>query len=261
MSSCSAKLRIYLRLKGLAWESHEVDLARAQNISEWYLGINPRGLVPTLVDDGDVHIESNDILLHLERKFPSPSLIRDQNEGAIAAMLKHEDDLHLDLRSLSMRYVFNPPGPPKSDAVLETYRRAGAGTVQGVEDANKQREIEYWTDYAINGVTDETVRRSVGKFREAFEDIENRLDGAQFLLGDNLSLLDIAWFIYVNRLTLAGYPLARLHPRLSAWFDRLAAMPEFAPETGLPPPLMAHVLATRDRNRAAGLTLEQVAGI
>jgi glutathione S-transferase len=160
-----------------------------------------------------------------------------------------------------MRYVFSPPGPPKSEAVLETYRRAGAGTVRGVEDANKRREIEYWTRYASEGVTDDSVRISVGKFREAFEEIENRLARAPFLLGDSLSLLDIAWFIYVNRLAAAGYPFARLHPGLSAWFDRLAARPEFAPEAGLPPFLQAHVAATRERHRAAAATLEAVTGI
>jgi len=28
--------------------------------------------VPVLVDDGDVHIESNDIISYLEKKFPEP---------------------------------------------------------------------------------------------------------------------------------------------------------------------------------------------
>jgi glutathione S-transferase len=35
------------------------------------MGINPRGLVPCLVHDGEVHIESNDIILYLERAFPA----------------------------------------------------------------------------------------------------------------------------------------------------------------------------------------------
>jgi glutathione S-transferase len=51
-------------------------------------------------------------------------------------------------------------------------------------------------------------------------------------LGEALSVLDIAWLIYQNRLTLAGYPFARLHPHVKAWADRLGAMPEFAKEIG-----------------------------
>ena len=44
LSSCSQKLRIFLNVKGLRWESHIVDLASNANLSEWFLGINPRGL-------------------------------------------------------------------------------------------------------------------------------------------------------------------------------------------------------------------------
>lgn len=65
-SSCSQKLRIFLSLKGAEWESHPIDLMTNENLSEWFLGINPRGLVPVLVHDGAVHIESNDILTYLE---------------------------------------------------------------------------------------------------------------------------------------------------------------------------------------------------
>ncbi len=60
-SSCSQKLRIFLNLKGIEWESHLVDLFTGENFRAWFLGINPRGLVPVLVHDGMVHIESNDI--------------------------------------------------------------------------------------------------------------------------------------------------------------------------------------------------------
>ena len=52
LSSCSQKLRIYLNLKGLPWHGHAIDLLRNENLSKFFLGINPRGLVPVLIDDG-----------------------------------------------------------------------------------------------------------------------------------------------------------------------------------------------------------------
>ena len=91
-SSCSQKLRVFLNLKGIPWESHPIDLPGNENFKPWFLGINPRGLVPVLVDDGAVHIESNDIIAHLEQKFPVPRLIPAGHENEIAALLKHEDD-------------------------------------------------------------------------------------------------------------------------------------------------------------------------
>ena len=75
-SSCSQKLRIFLNLKGVPWQSHPIDLPRNENFQPWFLGINPRGLVPVLVDDGAVHIESNDIIQYLERNFQRPSSFR-----------------------------------------------------------------------------------------------------------------------------------------------------------------------------------------
>src|ERR1700757_1532423 len=112
-SSCSQKLRVYLNLKGIHWESHHIDLPANENFRPWFLGINPRGLVPVLVHDGTVHIESNDIITHLEKAFPIPPLIPPGHEDSVAKLLKHEDDLHLDLRTLSFRFVFAPPGAPK----------------------------------------------------------------------------------------------------------------------------------------------------
>jgi glutathione S-transferase len=112
-SSCSQKLRIFLNLKKIPWQSHPIDLPSNENMQPWFLGINPRGLVPVLVHDGAVHIESNDIIQYLEERFPTPRLIPAGHEKVVAALLEHEDDLHLDLRALSFRFVFAPPGPPK----------------------------------------------------------------------------------------------------------------------------------------------------
>jgi glutathione S-transferase len=260
MSSCSQKLRIFLNLKKIDWQSHPVDLLNNQNVSEWYLGINPRGLVPVLVHDGDVHIESNDILLYLEKLFPTPALIPAGATAEIEKMLEQENDLHLDFRALSFRFMFNPPETPKTPDVIEIYTKAGTGTVEGVDDVGKARELEFWRRYAKEGVTDDTARTAAQKFKKAFDELDVRLASQPNLLGKDVSLLDIAWFIYVNRLQTAGYPLARLHPHLSAWFDRLGQQPAFAKEIQLPPPLRNAIDETHRRQRADHTTLLDVAG-
>ena len=78
-STCSKKVRIALAIKGLNWTSHHVDLVKRQNYSDWFMGINPRGLVPVLVHDGQVHIESNDILDYLEQLHPTPPLMPEEH--------------------------------------------------------------------------------------------------------------------------------------------------------------------------------------
>lgn len=262
LSSCSQKLRIVLNLKGIDWEPHPIDLSKNENFTEWFLGINPRGLLPVLVHDGAVHIESNDIITYLDAAFPQTKLIPEGHEGEVAALLKHEDDLHMDLRGLSFRFVFAPPGPPKPPEALALYATAGTGTVGGKDDRAKvDEQIEFWKAYAKQGYTDEAARQSAQTFRRTFDELDARLAGQSYMLGGQLTVLDVAWFIYVNRLVLAGYPLARLHPRLAAWFDGLMARPEFAKEIALPPPVEQAFAATRKAQEQAGQTLEAVAGL
>jgi len=257
-SSCSQKLRVFLNLKNIPWHSHPVDLPSNENFQPWFLGINPRGLVPVLVHDGAVHIESNDIIQYLEKTFPAPKLVPAGHEDKVAMLLKHEDDLHLDLRTLSFRFVFAPPGPPKPAAALESYIANGTGTVQGVKDHEKQIQIEFWQRAAEEGFTDERARASAVRFRAEFDALDKTLARQPYLLGENLSVLDIAWLIYENRLSLAGYPFARLHPHIHAWADKLRAMPEFAKEVVQ----LRHSPDQLDtvRRAQAGKTLEMVAG-
>ena len=259
-SSCSQKLRVFLNLKTIPWQSHPIDLPGNENFRPWFLGINPRGLVPVLVHDGAVHIESNDIIQYLEKKFPAPRLIPAGHENEVAALLRHEDDLHLDLRALSFRFVFAPPGPPKPAAALESYIANGAGTVQGASDHEKQVQIEFWRRAADEGFTDERVRASALKFRAEFDALDKKLAKQPYLMGQDLSMLDIAWLIYAHRLSLAGYPFERLHPHVSAWKERLARRPEFAKEIELLRHSKDQLAATRRAQEQAGNTLEAVAG-
>jgi len=257
-SSCSQKLRVYLNLKKIPWQSHPIDLPSNENMQPWFLGINPRGLVPVLVHDGAVHIESNDIIQYLEKTFPTPKLIPSGYENEVAKLLQHEDDLHLDLRTLSFRFVFAPPGPPKPQAALESYIANGTGTVQGVKDHEKQAQIEFWQRAGKEGFTDERARASALRFRNEFDALDKTLARQPYLLGRDLSVLDIAWLIYEHRLSLAGYPFARLHPQVHAWAERLRAMPEFAKEIAQ----LRHGPDALDAVRRAqsGKTLEMVAG-
>jgi glutathione S-transferase len=185
----------------------------------WFLGINPRGLVPVLVHDGAVHIESNDIIAYLEKTFPQPRLVPEGRENEVGTLLKHEDDLHFDLRRLSFRFVFAPPGPAKSPDALKSYAANGSGTVQGVKDAEKAAQIEFWERANKDDFTDADCRKSARTFRAEFDALGQRLATQPYLCGNDLTVLDIAWFIYTNRLALAGYPFAKLHPNVNAWFQ------------------------------------------
>ena len=255
-SSCSQKTRIVLNLKRVSWTPHVIDLSQAKNNEDWFLGINPRGLVPVLVIDGEVHIESNDILRELERRFPSPTLFPESCLSEIDALLKVEDDLHIDLRTLSFRFVFNRTKSTKPPASLENYRRHG----HGVTDPKKAKEVAFYDRIARDGIADDAVRQSAEKFRAAFGKWEERLEDSPYLLGNDMTIIDIAWYVYAKRLRYGGYPMARFHPKLEAWFQRLDSQSEFTDGIATTSELEILIGANRRQQEESGTTMCEIAG-
>jgi maleylpyruvate isomerase len=74
-SGTSHRLRIALRLKGLGVEYVPVDLRTGQHLTDEYKALNPQGLVPALVHQGRVLIQSPAIIEWLEERYPTPALI------------------------------------------------------------------------------------------------------------------------------------------------------------------------------------------
>lgn len=259
-SSCSQKTRIFLSLREISWESHYIHLGKKEQWQPWYLGINPRGLVPALVLDGEVHIESNDIIALLDRRFPGPRLIPEPLEGRIGELLRQEDDLHLDIRTLNFRFT-QPRGlVARTPEDVRNLREGGSGTVQGASDPERDHQAAFWENVIENGLTDEAVRAALGRFRAALDELEAWLEENPCLLGDELTILDIAWFIYVMKLLWCGYPLERLHPRVAAWYAPLLARPEFAREIRLDPEFTKKVDAHLAYQKETGTTLVDIAG-
>jgi maleylpyruvate isomerase len=74
-SGSSHRLRVALRLKGLEIEYLPVDLRSEQHLGAEFKAINPQSMVPALVHDGKVLIQSPAIIEWLEERFPAPSLL------------------------------------------------------------------------------------------------------------------------------------------------------------------------------------------
>lgn len=227
-SSCSQKLRIYLNIKKIDWKSHEVNLATGQNYSNWFLGINPNGLVPVLVDDGDVEIESNDILLYLEKKYPSPNLIHDIDTTKIEKELLEEDDLHVDIRNIAYRYMFNGLGKKSSKKLGNFEKHESKADSELIKQ--KYKEIDFYRNYGESGITDEAIIKSLKKFDQKYQKFNKQLGESKFLKGDEISILDIAWFIYTYRLYISGFPFKEKYPNVLRWYVLLFSRKEFRKE-------------------------------
>jgi maleylacetoacetate isomerase len=76
-SSSSYRVRIALNLKGIAYQYKAVHLLRegGEQKQAAYRAINPLGLVPALVHDDRVVVQSVAICEYLEEVFPAPALL------------------------------------------------------------------------------------------------------------------------------------------------------------------------------------------
>jgi len=231
-SSCSQKLRIYLNYKKIKWQSHSVNIATGQNYSNWFLGINPKGLLPVLVDDGRVIIESNDIIQYLENKFPQPTLISEDQQSSMSGALRNEDNLHIDIRNVAYKYMFGGLGAKKPEN-LEKFENYKAD-VDDITLKHKQEEVDFYKNFKKNGITDEAIKKSLTNFEKHYKIFDQQLQNQKFLLGDHLSVLDIAWFIYTYRLTISEFPFKQKYPNVHKWYNLLYVRNEFYKEVKPP---------------------------
>jgi len=231
-SSCSQKLRIYLNYKKIKWQSHSVNIATGQNYSNWFLGINPRGLLPVLVDDGRVIIESNDIIQYLENKFPQPTLISEDQQSSMSGALRNEDNLHIDIRNVAYKYMFGGLGAKKPENLkrFESYK----ADADDITLKHKQEEVDFYKNFKKNGITDKAIKKSLTNFEKHYKIFDQQLQNQKFLLGDHLSVLDIAWFIYTYRLTISEFPFKQKYPNVYKWYNLLYARNEFYKEVKPP---------------------------
>lgn len=255
-SSCSQKVRILLAEKGIAWTSHPVNLARHENTRPWFLGINPRGVVPVLVHDGAVHVESNDLLEYIDQHLPSPApsyLPRtDDERDQLRRSLALEDELHGALRTVTMGILVPRAAARKPPRTLEAFARGGA------PDAQRDAQVAWWRAFARDGVTRDQLLAAYRAFAAAFGALDAQLRQRPWLIGDRISLLEIAWFISIHRLVLAGYPLAR-HPRVQAHYAALLERPAFAAEVGSSGAVGAVLRGYALYRRLSGTTLAALA--
>jgi maleylacetoacetate isomerase len=74
-SSAAYRVRIALNLKGVDYESRQIELREGEQQSGEYRALNPQGLVPMLEIDGHRLTQSLAIIGYLDTRFPNQPLI------------------------------------------------------------------------------------------------------------------------------------------------------------------------------------------
>ncbi len=82
VSVCSEKVRIGLAEKDQSYTSHLLDLRSGDQQKPDYVALNPNAVVPTLIHDGNVLIESNVVNEYIAEVFPGTPLTTSKSGGA-----------------------------------------------------------------------------------------------------------------------------------------------------------------------------------
>lgn len=231
-STCSVKARLALVEKGVEFESQHVDLMKGEQHDPEYVKLNPNHVVPTLVHDGKVMIESSLIIQYVDEAFSGPSLVPGD------PYVRHQ--MRLGLKKVDEKL--------QPFAGIVTYA-IGPRTIL-LQKSEAEREAAY---QAIPDPKKRAIRRSVvengikaPEFRGALEGFVNYVDSMEqelknnpWLAGAEFSLADIGAIPYIIRLNdLAMAPI--FGPRVQDWFARFQARPSFeiAVTKWVPPPLI-----------------------
>jgi glutathione S-transferase len=135
----SWRVMLALEHKALSYESRLLSFARGEHKSEAFLAVNPRGLVPALVDDGFAIWESTAIVEYLDERFPSsgaPLFPSDAREAAVVRRLVQEIDHYVappSMRLGSQIFVRKPEDFDRAE--IDDARRSLLGELASLEGA------------------------------------------------------------------------------------------------------------------------------
>jgi len=216
-SNCSARVRLLIEEKGLPWVSHYIDLYTKENISEEYFSINPKGVVPTLVHDGRVIVESNDILLYLEDAYPVPRFTPHSAPEceAMRTWLQRSGDIHIPGIKTFAYAQLNAALVQKTPAEAALYRKLQKDQDLLAFHAKHDPGKSFGKD---------DVHRASALLRSALAEIGTRVTQDGWLVGSSYSLADISWATTITTLQRAGFPLGEF-PHVVNWYARISKRP------------------------------------
>jgi len=205
------------------WTSRHVSLIKKQHLTDEYAAIHPNLVVPALVHDGRLHVESMDIVRYLDEIIPEPPLMP-QATGAsdgTDALVERAKKLHVSVRYVSFHWGLGRLGrlSSKEEATLSRLEAK----------SSPENLLHFYSRFDRDEIDAETYRGHLDALEDAYADLERMLaqDGRPFLTGRALTAADIMWAIKVLRLKECGYPLERNFPALAAWHARIEARPAF----------------------------------
>lgn len=219
-STCSQKVRLVLWEKSIDFVDRQMNLSQNEHLSDWYLALNPNGVVPTLVHDGNIITDSSVINEYLEEIFPDKPLLP-KTSVARAHMRAWR------------QYIDEVPTPairvPSFNAyILKMW--------EGISDADFAALVEkrsvrkhLYLKIGRKGFPESEVREALERLRQTCERMESSLKLGSWLCGEQFTLADVSIIPTIVRLETLGHAnMWEDLPALSAWYSAVKRRPSFS---------------------------------
>jgi glutathione S-transferase len=217
-SVCAQKVRMALQEKGQQPKEHLLTLRGDQNDPN-YLKLNPNGVVPTLVHDGRVIIESSLILYYIDEAFPDPPLMPEAPFARHRVRMYNkliDEYVHNSCTILTFATAFRPNflKMPREQWMAE------------INKAPLKRRAEYKRSVIEHGLDSEYVGDAVKQHRKLLSWMAEDLTRGPYLAGDAFSLAECAVIPYILRLELLKLSaLWADYPVIADWWARVRERP------------------------------------
>lgn len=229
-STCSQKARICLAEKGLAWTSVHLNLRRLDQLKPEFLKLNPAGVVPVLVDDGQAITESTVINEYLDDAYQAAPLRPADAPGRARMRLwtKYIDDVPTwAIKTPSFAQNIRPAAAKFTAAQLDLIRAVMPA----------RETAERWLKAAGPGFGEAEIRADLDKLANTLDRMEAALRAQAWLAGNSYSLADVNMAPFVHRLVVLGHrEMLAQRPRAADWYARIAARPAFQTALSFPNP-------------------------
>ena len=245
-STCSQKVRICLAEKSLAFEDIRLDLGKGKDhLKPEYLEINPNGVVPTLVDDGAVIMDSSVICEYLDERYPAVRLTPDDlvERAKMRAWMRYLEEVPtaaVRVPSFNMGFL------PRFEGLDRQQFEAEQSDIRPVRK-------QFYRRMGPSGFKKEDVEASIEQLTNTCARMDKALDKGPWLLGQQYSLADIIVAPLIDRMADLGFASIwdPQFPHVADWYARMQARPAFQ-QTFYPGARMSEFLPLRPAIIGAG---------
>ncbi len=219
ISTCSQKVRLTLAEKQLEWKSRQVALEREEHLEGWYLDLNPNGVVPTLVHDGQPIVDSSVINEYLDEAFPERPL-RPADLVARARMRAWRQYID-EVPTVAIRY------PSFNRYFVRGFRNLSADKFEQGAGKRPLRK-HFYKRMGQGGFSEADIQNSLEQLRATLGRMEKSLQSGPWMVGDMFTLADISLVPTIVRMEDLGLSdfWAEL-PGVTDWFARIKARSSF----------------------------------